>query len=76
MTYPGVTIIGVCLSSSLVAHGFSRLRWRGRNVLLYVMLSTLLVPFFAKLIPLFVLYRKLHWVGWYLPLAPSSRGSR
>ena len=26
--YAGVTIVGVCISSSLVAYGFSRLRWR------------------------------------------------
>lgn len=76
LMYAGVTIVGVCLSSSLVAYGFSRLRWRGRNVLFYIMLSTLLVPFFATLIPLFVLYRKMHWVGWYLPLmVPTFFGS-
>ena len=68
LLYAAVTIVGVSISSSLVAYGFSRLRWRGRNVLFYVMLSTLLIPFFATLIPLFVLYKRFHWVGWYLPL--------
>ena len=74
--YAAVTMVGVCISSSLVAYGFSRLRWRGRNVLFYVMLSTLLIPFFATLIPLFVLYSKFHWTGTYLPLmVPTFFGS-
>jgi multiple sugar transport system permease protein len=68
LLYAATTIVGVSISSSLVAYGFSRLRWRGRDILFYVMLSTLLIPFFATLIPLFVLYKRFHMVGWYLPL--------
>ena len=74
--YAAITIIGVCLSSSLVAYGFSRISWRGRNLLFYVIVSTLLVPFFATLIPLFVMYKRFHMVGWYLPLTvPTFFGS-
>ncbi|MGH9105398.1 MAG: carbohydrate ABC transporter permease [Acidimicrobiales bacterium] len=76
LMYAAVTIVGVCISSSLVAYGFSRLKWRGRDVLFQVMVSTLLVPFFATLIPLFVLYKRFHMVGWYLPLMiPTFFGS-
>jgi multiple sugar transport system permease protein len=76
LLYAAVTIVGVSVSSSLVAYGFSRLRWRGRDVVFYVMLSTLLIPFFATLIPLFVMYKKFHWVGTYLPLmVPTFFGS-
>jgi multiple sugar transport system permease protein len=76
LLYAAVTIVGVCISSSLVAYGFSRIRWRGRDVLFQVMVSTLLIPFFATLIPLFVIYKDLHWVGWYLPLMiPTFLGS-
>jgi len=76
LLYAAVTIVGVCVSSSLVAYGFSRIRWRGRDVLFQVMVSTLLIPFFATLIPLFVIYKDLHWVGWYLPLMiPTFLGS-
>jgi ABC-type maltose transport system permease subunit len=49
--YAGVTIVGVCLSSSLVAYGFSRLRWPGRDAVFYVMLMTLILPFVCTLIP-------------------------
>jgi multiple sugar transport system permease protein len=76
LMYAGLTIVGVCISSSLVAYGFSRIRWRGRDFLFQVMVSTLLVPFFATLIPLFVMYKRFHMVGWYLPLiVPTFLGS-
>src|SRR6202161_3555860 len=76
LLYAAVTIVGVCISSSLVAYGFSRVRWRGRDVVFQVMVSTLLIPFFATLIPLFIVYKDLHWVGWSLPLMiPTFLGS-
>jgi multiple sugar transport system permease protein len=76
LLYAAVTIVGVCISSSLVAYGFSRIYWKGRDLLFQVMISTLLIPFFATLIPLFVMYRKFHMVGWYLPLmVPTFLGS-
>jgi multiple sugar transport system permease protein len=66
--YAVITIVGVCLSSSLVAYGFSRLRWPGRDVVFYLMLTTMILPFICTLIPLFVLYKRFGWVGTYLPL--------
>jgi multiple sugar transport system permease protein len=76
LMYAAFTIVGVCISSSLVAYGFSRVRWRGRDFLFKVMVSTLLIPFFATLIPLFVMYKNFHMVGWYLPLiVPTFLGS-
>jgi multiple sugar transport system permease protein len=74
--YAAVTIVGVCVSSSLVAYGFSRLHWRGRNTLFYIMLMTLLLPFVCTLIPLFILYKHVGWIGGYLPLeVPTFFGS-
>jgi multiple sugar transport system permease protein len=74
--YAGVTIVGVCISSSLVAYGFSRLRWPGRDAVFYVMLMTLILPFVCTLIPLFVLYKNFGWIGGYLPLeVPTFFGS-
>jgi multiple sugar transport system permease protein len=74
--YAGITIVGVCLSSSLVAYGFSRLRWPGRDAVFYVMLLTLILPFVCTLIPLFVMYKRFGWIGTYLPLeVPTFFGS-
>jgi multiple sugar transport system permease protein len=74
--YAGITIVGVCISSSLVAYGFSRLRWPGRDGVFYVMLMTLILPFVCTLIPLFVMYKRFGWIGTYLPLeVPTFFGS-
>jgi multiple sugar transport system permease protein len=74
--YAAVTIVGVCISSSLVAYGFSRLRWPGRDAVFYVMLMTLILPFVCTLIPLFVMYKRFGWIGGYLPLeVPTFFGS-
>ncbi len=76
LMYAAFTIVGVCISSSLVAYGFSRIRWKGRDFVFKVMVSTLLIPFFATLIPLFVMYKNFHMVGWYWPLiVPTFLGS-
>jgi multiple sugar transport system permease protein len=74
--YAAVTIVGVCISSSLTAYGFSRLRWPGRDAVFYVMLMTLILPFVCTLIPLFVMYKRFGWIGSYLPLeVPTFFGS-
>jgi len=74
--YAGITIVGVCISSSLVPYGFSRLRWPGRDAVFYVMLMTLILPFVCTLIPLFILYKHVNWIGSYLPLeVPTFFGS-
>ena len=74
--YAAITIVGVCISSSLTAYGFSRLRWPGRDAVFYVMLMTLILPFICTLIPLFVMYKRFGWIGSYLPLeVPTFFGS-
>ncbi|MBI3119551.1 MAG: carbohydrate ABC transporter permease [Candidatus Hydrogenedentes bacterium] len=62
------TVIGTVLSSSLVAYGFARIEWRGREVLFVIVLATMMLPYQVTLIPLFALYAKLGWVGSFKPL--------
>jgi multiple sugar transport system permease protein len=64
----GLDVVGKLISCSLVAFAFSRLRWRGRDVLFIVMLSTLMLPPQVTLIPQFVGYRLLGWTNTFLPL--------
>ena len=59
---------GTLLSSILVAYGFSRFRFRGRNGLFLVLLSTIILPFQVTLIPTFAIFLALHWTGTWLPL--------
>lgn len=62
------TIIGTLTSSSLCAFAFARMRFRGRTVLFFVVLSTLMLPYQVTLIPQYVVYSRLHWVNTLLPL--------
>jgi multiple sugar transport system permease protein len=62
------SLIGELLTASLVAYGFARLRFPGRDVLFVLMLSTLMLPYIVTLIPLFVLFRSLGWINTLLPL--------
>jgi len=61
-------IVGDLLSCSLVAYGFARFRFPGRDILFGVLLATLLMPFVVRLVPLFILFQKLGWINTFLPL--------
>jgi multiple sugar transport system permease protein len=64
------------VSSSLVGFAFATLRARGSGVLFAVLLVSIMVPPAATLVPQFVLFRSLGWVGTYLPLVvPHLFGS-
>ena len=60
--------IGVTLSSALVAYGFSRVEWKGRNTLFFICLTTMMVPFQVTMVPLFIIFKNLGWVNTFYPL--------
>jgi len=53
------SVIGTLASCSLVAYGFARVRWRGRDWLFGVMIATMLLPWHVTMIPRFLLIREL-----------------
>jgi len=61
-------IVGVLISSSLVAYGFSRIRWPGRDVVFFIVLATMMLPYQVTMVPLYIIFSKLGWVGSYKPL--------
>jgi len=63
-----MTVIGVVMSSSLVAYAFACLRWPGRNFLFMVILATMMLPLQVTMIPVFVLFKELGWLNTYNPL--------
>lgn len=63
-----LSVAGAVLSSSLVAYGFARLEFPGRTILFVVLLSTMMLPFHVRLIPMFITFRFLGWIDTYLPL--------
>jgi multiple sugar transport system permease protein len=60
--------IGTVLSSSLVAYSFSRLRWFGRDALFGLVLATLMIPGWVRLVPLFIIFKQIGWLNTFLPL--------
>lgn len=67
-----VTVLGVTVSCSLVAYGFSRTQFKGRTVLFLLMISTLMLPPQVTMIPVFILYRTLGLYNTFLPLIIPS----
>jgi len=70
-----VTVLEVTftvLSSSFVAYGFSRIRWRGRDTVFLLVLATLMLPPQVTMIPTFLIFNAL---GWYNTLQPLWVGS-
>ena len=63
-----LSIMGILFSASLAAYSFSRLRWRGRNVIFVILMTTLMLPGFATLIPTFLGWKMLGIANSSLPL--------
>jgi ABC-type glycerol-3-phosphate transport system permease component len=63
-----VAMVGGMLSSSLVAYGFSRFRFPGRDILFIVVLSTLMLPQQVTIIPVFLMFKAVGWLDTFRPL--------
>ena len=59
----GVTVLLSLLLCSMAAFSFVFLEWKGRDILLSIIISTLIVPFETIAIPLLLLVSKLPWIG-------------
>jgi multiple sugar transport system permease protein len=70
--YAGLSTIGVVVSSVPVAYALSRMRWRGRQAVFLVVLSTLMLPTQVTIVPLYVIFVRLHWIGSLKPLIIPS----
>jgi multiple sugar transport system permease protein len=71
-----LTVAGTVASNSLVAYGFARLRWPGRDFAFAVTLATMMVPFPVIMVPVYALFRTLGWIGTFRPLwVPAWFGS-
>ncbi len=63
-----LSTVGAVLSSALVAYGFARFRFPGKNILFVVLIATIILPFQVTLIPTYAVFTKLGWTGTWLPL--------
>jgi multiple sugar transport system permease protein len=62
------SVIGALCSNALVAYGFARVRWPGRDLVFSLLLATLILPGFVTFIPLYLIFKQLNWINSYLPL--------
>ncbi|HHV55273.1 MAG TPA: carbohydrate ABC transporter permease [Firmicutes bacterium] len=63
-----MSMIGSVGSSLVIAYGFARLRFPGRDQLFLLVLATMMLPFQVTMVPTFILFRYLRWVDTFLPL--------
>lgn len=63
-----VSTIGTLISCVLVAYGFARFKIPGKNILFIILISTIVLPPQATVIPLYIFFSKLGWTGTWLPL--------
>ena len=63
-----IGMIGTVVSCTLVAYGFARFRFPGRNALFILVIATIFLPGVVTTIPTYTLFLKIGWVGTWLPL--------
>ena len=73
--YASLATIGMLVSSIPAAYALAVLRWRGRTVVMVLVLTAMMLPEQVTIIPVYVLFAKLHLVGTLWPLiAPNWLG--
>lgn len=64
----GATTVGQVLISALAGYGFARLKFKGSNILFFIVILTMMVPPQVNIVPLFYLMSKLGWINTYQAL--------
>jgi multiple sugar transport system permease protein len=64
----GFAVVGAMISNSLVSYGLSRIQWKGRETVFYVVIATMFIPFPVIMIPLFDIFAKFRLINTYVPL--------
>ena len=67
-TITALTVLGAAISNPIVAYGFSRIAWPGRDKVFFLVLATVFVPFPVLIIALFDIFARLGWINTFLPL--------
>jgi len=63
-----LSVCGMTLSSAIVAYGFSRLEWKGRDTVFLLVLLTLMVPQAVVMMPQYMLFKSVGLIGTLIPL--------
>lgn len=66
------SMIGILITSPMVAYALSHVEWKGKKLLFVIVLSTMLLPYQVTMIPLYITWNKAGFIGTYWPLiAPA-----
>lgn len=63
-----IGMVGTLVSCVVVAYGFSRFDFPYKNSLFMILISTLILPGFVTLVPMYAVFQRIGWVGTWLPL--------
>lgn len=63
-----LVVIGTVSSCSFAAYAFARLNFPGRSFIFLTLISAIIIPSFALLIPQFIIYQKIGWYDTFYPL--------
>jgi multiple sugar transport system permease protein len=66
--YAIASTVGVLISCTLVAYGFTRFNFPGRDFLFVILIATIFLPAFVTVIPTYAFFQRIGWVGTWLPL--------
>jgi len=66
--YSSLALAGTLFSIAVVAYAFSRIEWPGKKVVFFLMLSTMMIPAQALIVPQYVFFNKLGWIGSFNPI--------
>lgn len=70
------TTVGQMISCSLVAYGFARFKFKGRDILFIILLATMMIPWDVIMIPLYMEFNIFGWINTLKPLIiPAWFGS-
>ncbi len=64
----GGVLLGTVLTSTLAAYSFSRIKWRGRNMIFGILMSSMMLPGAVTLIPTYLAWGALDKVNTFWPL--------
>jgi multiple sugar transport system permease protein len=63
-----LSTVGIVVSCVPVAYALSRIRWPGREAVFILVLSTIMLPSAVTIVPLYIIFTRLHWIPSFKPL--------
>ncbi len=74
LQYSVLSTIGVTVASAMAAYAFARIPFRGRSILFAATLATMMIPGVVTMVPTYLIFKWLGWIGSYKPLIIPSFG--